>query len=66
VYREGSKRWSRHLGYLSDNAEYKALDDEISSLESAVKGTGNTTSLFAQLRERIDASINRQKEHANR
>ena len=57
---------SRHLGYLSDDAEYKALDDEISSLESAVKGTGNTTSLFAQLRERIAAFINRQKEHASR
>lgn len=57
---------SRHLGYLGEDAEYKALDDEISSLESAVKGTGNTTSLFAQLRERIAAFINRQKEHANR
>jgi hypothetical protein len=56
---------SRHLGYLSEDAEYKALDDEIANLESAVKGTGNTTSLFAQLRERIAAFINRQKEHAN-
>jgi hypothetical protein len=56
---------SRHLGYLSEDAEYKALDDEISNLESAVKGPGNTTSLFAQLRERIAAFINRQKQHAN-
>jgi hypothetical protein len=56
---------SRHLGYLSEDAEYKALDDEIANLESAVKGTGNTTSLFAQLRERIAAFIKRQKEHAN-
>jgi YfdX protein len=56
---------SRHLGYLSEDAEYKALDDEISNLESSVKGPGNTTSLFAQLRERIAAFINRQKQHAN-
>ena len=33
---------SLHLGYMSDDSEYKALDNEISALESAIKGTGDT------------------------
>jgi hypothetical protein len=57
---------SRHLGYLSDDAEYKALDEDISSLQSAIKGRGDTSSLFAHLRERIAAFIKRHKEHEHR
>jgi hypothetical protein len=54
---------SQHLGYMSDAAEYKALDNEISALESAIKGTGNTSSMFSHLRDRISAFLKQQKEH---
>jgi hypothetical protein len=52
---------SKHLGYMSDDAEYKALDNDISSLEKAVKGPSNTSSLFSHLKDRIEAFIQRQK-----
>lgn len=54
---------SLHLGYMWDDPEYKALDNEISALESAVKGTGDTSSMFSHLRDRISAFLKRQKEH---
>ena len=54
---------SRLLGYLSSDAEYKGLDDEISSLESAIKGNKDTGSLFSHLRDRISAFIKKHKEH---
>jgi hypothetical protein len=54
---------SLHLGYMWDDPEYKALDNEISALESAVKGTGDTGSMFSHLRDRISAFLKRQKEH---
>jgi hypothetical protein len=54
---------SRQLGYLSNDAEYKGLDNEISSLESAIKGRGDTSSMFAHLRERISGFLKRHKEH---
>jgi hypothetical protein len=51
------------LGYMSDDPEYKALDNEISTLESAVKGTNDTSSMFSHLRDRTSAFLKRQKEH---
>jgi hypothetical protein len=57
---------SRLLGYLSSDSEYKGLDDEISSLESAINGKGDTSSMFSHLRDRIAAFIKRQKEHEHR
>jgi hypothetical protein len=57
---------SRHLGYLGDDSEYKALDQEISNLQSAIKGKSDTSSLFAHLRDRISAFLKRQKEHEQR
>ena len=51
------------IGYMSDDPEYKALDNEISALDSAVKGTGDTHSMFSHLRDRISAFLKRQKEH---
>jgi hypothetical protein len=54
---------SRLLGYLSNDAEYKGLDDEISSLESAIEGNKDTGSLFSHLRDRISAFIKKHKEH---
>jgi hypothetical protein len=57
---------SRHLGYMSDDAEYKALDEAISGVEKQLKGTSDTTSVFSNLRERIDAFIKRLREHEHR
>jgi hypothetical protein len=57
---------SRRLGYMSDDAEYKTLDNDISSLETAVKGPSNTTALFSHLKDRIEAFIQRQKAHKQR
>jgi len=54
---------SRQLGYLSSDSEYKGLDNEISNLESAIKGKGDTSSMFSHLRDRISAFLKRQKEH---
>jgi hypothetical protein len=54
---------SRLLGYLSSDSEYKGLDEEISSLESAIQGTGDTSSMFSHLRDRIAAFLKKQKEH---
>jgi YfdX protein len=54
---------SLHLGYMSDDSEYKALDRDISALESAIKGTSDTSSMFLHLRDRISAFLKRQKEH---
>jgi hypothetical protein len=54
---------SRLLGYLSSDAEYKGLDDEISSLQSAIRGKSDTGSLFSHLRDRISAFLKKQKEH---
>jgi hypothetical protein len=54
---------SRLLGYLTSDGEYKGLDDEISKLESAVKGTGDTSSMFSHLRDRISAFLKKHKEH---
>jgi YfdX protein len=57
---------SRQLGYLSSDSEYKGLDDEISSLESAINGKSDTSSMFSHLRDRISAFLKKQKEHEQR
>lgn len=54
---------SRLLGYMTSDAEYKGLNDEISNLQKAINGTGDTSSMFSHLRDRIAAFIKRQKEH---
>ena len=57
---------SRLLGYLSSDSEYKGLDDEISSIESAIEGKADTSSMFSHLRDRIAAFLNKQKQHEQR
>jgi hypothetical protein len=56
---------SKHLGYMTDESEYKALDDEISNLQKQINGPSDTTALFSHLRDRIAAFIKRQKEHVH-
>jgi hypothetical protein len=48
---------SQQLGYLSSDSEYKGLNDEISSLESAINGKSDTSSKFSRLRDRISAFL---------
>jgi hypothetical protein len=48
---------SQQLGYLSSDSEYKALDGEISSIESAIKSTDGTDSIFSHLGNRISFFI---------
>ena len=57
---------SRLLGYLSSDSEYKGLDDEISSIESAIEGKVDTSSMFSHLRDRIAAFLKKQKQHEQR
>ena len=57
---------SRRLGYLGDESEYKALDQEIASAETAIKGKSDASSAFAQLRDRISAFLKREKEQVQR
>jgi len=47
---------------MSDDSEYKALDSDISAVESAIKGTSDTSSMFSHLRDWISAFLKRQKE----
>ena len=54
---------SLHPGYMSDDSEYKALDGDISAVESAIKATSDTSSMFSHLRDWISAFPKRQKEH---
>jgi len=57
---------SRQLGYLANDSEYKGLDSEISSLQSAIKGPSDTSSLFSHLHDRIAAFLKRHKDHEQR
>jgi hypothetical protein len=54
---------SLHPGYMSADSEYKALDSDTSAVESAIKGTSATSSMFSHLRDWISAFLKRQKEH---
>lgn len=51
---------SRYLGYAGKDPEYESLQNEIKSLEKQLKGDDDTTSVFAQLKEKLDAFLRRQ------
>ena len=53
---------SRALGYMSDDPDYRALDKQISDLESAINGKGDVTTMFSQLRDKIAAFLKRQRD----
>jgi hypothetical protein len=57
---------SRELGYLSGDPEYRALEKQISDLESTIKGKGNIGSKFSELRDRLSALLKRQKDKERR
>jgi hypothetical protein len=54
---------SKELGYAGNDAQYAALDAEISNLEKKLKGTEETAPLFARLREKSSAFLKQFSEH---
>ncbi len=57
---------SRALGYMSDDPDYRALDKQISDLESAINGKHDVSTMFSQLRDKISAFLKRQKDRERR
>jgi hypothetical protein len=53
---------SRELGYAGRDPEYPALKEAISKLEKQLKADEVTAPLFAKLKERLSAFLNRQSE----
>jgi YfdX protein len=53
---------SRALGYMSNDPDYHTLDKQISDLESAIKGKGDLSTMFSQIRDKIAAFLKRQKD----
>jgi len=50
------------LGYAAQDPEYKALKDEISTIQKQLKKDEDTSSLFTKLRDRMSALLKRQAE----
>lgn len=53
---------SRYLGYAGKDPEYESLQNEVKNLEKQLKGDQDTTSVFAKLREKLDAFLKRQSD----
>lgn len=51
---------AKELGYAGKDPGYAELSNEIANVENEVKGTGDSRSAFAKLRDRISAFFNRQ------
>jgi hypothetical protein len=51
---------------MSDDPDYRALDKQISDLQSAIKGKGELSTMFSQLRDKIAAFLKRQKDRERR
>ena len=50
------------LGYMSDDPDYRALDKQISDLESAINGKRDVSTMFSQLRDKVAAFLKRQRD----
>ncbi|MCU1298546.1 MAG: hypothetical protein JWO91_2824 [Acidobacteriaceae bacterium] len=50
---------ARELGYAGKDAEYPSLNDQIANLEKQLNAGGDATSVFAKLREKLDAFVKR-------
>jgi hypothetical protein len=55
---------ARELGYTGKDAEYKALNTDITNLEKQLKGNGDVSSVFTKLKERLAAFMKRQSDCA--
>jgi hypothetical protein len=56
----------QELGYAADATEYSALSTNIAQLDKELKGTGDTTSLFAKLKDELSPLFNRQSAQERR
>jgi hypothetical protein len=57
---------SKDLGYEAADPEYASLSDEVSNLEKQLNGKGDTGSVFAQLRNKLDAFLKKESERVRR
>jgi hypothetical protein len=53
---------ARELGYAGKDAEYNALNTDITNLEKQLKGTGDVSSVFTKLKDRMAAFVKRQSD----
>ena len=53
-------------GYAADATEYSALNTSIAQLDKELKGNGDTTSLFARLKDELSPLFNRQSAQERR
>jgi hypothetical protein len=57
---------AKDLGYESADPEYASLDDQITNLQKQLKGNGETGSVFAQLRNKLDAFLKKEGQRDRR
>ena len=56
----------QELGYAANASEYTALNTSIAQLDKELKGPGDTTSLFAKLKDELSPLFNRQSAQERR
>jgi hypothetical protein len=56
----------QELGYTANATEYSALNSSIAQLDKELKGSGDTTSLFAKLKDELSPLFNRQSTQERR
>ena len=56
----------QELGYAANATEYSALNTSITQLDKELKGNGDTTSLFAKLKDELSPLFNRQSAQERR
>ncbi|KAA6460371.1 YfdX family protein [Acidobacteria bacterium AB60] len=56
----------QELGYAANTTEYSALNTSIAQLDTELKGNGDTTSLFAKLKDELSPLFNRQSAQERR
>ena len=59
-------RRCQELGYAANATEYSALNTNIAQLDKELKGNGDTTSLFAKLKDELSPLFNRQSAQERR
>jgi hypothetical protein len=59
-------RRSKELGYAGNDPVYASLNDDISNLEKQLRGKGETTEVFAALREKLNSFLNRESQQQRR
>lgn len=65
-FAKGELERARLLGYLSNDPDYGALSQDITEVETQIKGNGDTASIFSRLKEKVAAFFKRQSETERR